>query len=91
MENLLGEDFSISTIAKKLSVSERTIYRRMREYDLSKRNFFEINDNKLDVIVTQKVEDLPALGEVMLKQILYNDNVFVPWMRLRDSMHRVDE
>ena len=40
----LEEDFKISEIATMFSVSESTIYRRMRSYNLSKLDFSDISD-----------------------------------------------
>lgn len=39
----------ISDISKLLSVSERTVYRRMSEFGLSKMTFSEIDDDNLDL------------------------------------------
>ena len=44
----LDEDFTIAEISRLLSVSESTVYRRMREYGLSKLNFTDISDQDLD-------------------------------------------
>lgn len=46
--NLLESGFLISEVAKLLSVSERTIYRRMNKYGLSKMTFSSITDQELD-------------------------------------------
>ena len=48
LENMLEIGFQISEISKILSVSERTIYRRMRVYGLSKTSFSEIEDSELE-------------------------------------------
>lgn len=41
----LHTDMHISDISKLLSVSEKTVYRRMSEFSLSKMTFSEIDDN----------------------------------------------
>ena len=85
----LEEDFKISEIATMFCVSESTIYRRMRFYNLSKLDFSDISDEQLDVYVRGIAKDFPLCGEVMIGQLLRGKNV--QRMRLRDSIHRVDE
>lgn len=51
--NLLQEGFTIKEISTILAVSESTIYRRMRQYGLSKFEFTDISDKDLDVEVKE--------------------------------------
>ena len=90
LESLLEEDFLISEIATMLSVSDSTIYRRMRSYGLSKLNFSDIPDEELDVHVSEIAMEFPFCGERMLKQLLQGKGIKVQRNRLRDSIHRVD-
>ena len=48
LENLIEEGFTAAEISKIVGVSDRTVYRRMSEYNLSKRNFTNLNDAELD-------------------------------------------
>ena len=49
LESWLDEDFTIAEIAWLLiCISESTVYRRMREYGLSKLQFTDISDPELD-------------------------------------------
>jgi predicted DNA-binding protein YlxM (UPF0122 family) len=48
LEFWLDEDFHINDISRLLGVSESTVYRRMREYGLSKLEFTDISDQDLD-------------------------------------------
>ena len=48
VEDLLLDGVSIKEIAMLLSVSERTIYRRMSIYGLRKQDFSVIIDDELD-------------------------------------------
>ena len=73
-----------------LSVSESTIYRRMRSYGLSKLDFSEISDQQLDNNVSQIANDFPFCGESMIKQLLRGKGIKVQRWRMRDSIHRVD-
>lgn len=88
--NLLESGFLISEVAKLLSVSERTIYRRMNKYGLSKMTFSSITDQELDIIVLQTKHDFPLCGEKMIKQILAQKGIKIQRWRLRDSIHRID-
>ena len=90
LECLLDEDFLISEIATMFSVSESTIYRRMRSYGLSKLDFSEISDQQLDNNVSQIANDFPFCGESMIKQLLRGKGIKVQRWRMRDSIHRVD-
>ena len=70
LENLLESNFTIMDISNILSVSESTVYRKMRMYDLSKHDFNDIEDGALDQIVKDVMEEFPHSGEVMIGQIL---------------------
>ena len=84
------EGFLISEIATMMSVSESTIYRRMRCYGLSKLTFSDVTEEQLDAHVAEIAKDFPFCGEKMFKQILEQKGIRVQRMRLRDSIHRVD-
>lgn len=53
LEGFLDEGFLISEIATMMSVSESTIYRRMRCYGLSKLTFSDVTEEQLDVQVAE--------------------------------------
>ena len=91
LENFLQEDFTIKEIASMLAVSERTVYRRMQSLGLSKLNFSEISDDDLDRQMEKLTKDFPYCGEKMLRELLREKGVHVQRMRLRDSLHRVDD
>ena len=90
LEGFLDEEFLISEIATMLSVSESTIYRRMRSYGLRKLEFSEITDEQLDINIRTIVKDFPFCGENMLKQLLLGKGIKVQRSRMRESIHRVD-
>ena len=77
MENLLSIGFQIKEIAKLLSVSECSIYRRMRKFGLSKKEFTDIDYVDLMNIVRDILEEFPKCGEVMLHQIVANKGIKV--------------
>ena len=76
LENLLETDFQIKEIAKLLSVSESTVYRRMR-FSLRKLEFSTIDDFQLTSVVKEIVEEFPSCGEVILHQILKQRDIKV--------------
>ena len=90
LETLLDIDFKILNIGKLLQVSERTVYRRMAQFGLQKREFSDIDDDNLDIIVSNIIKDFPRCGEQMLREILMAKEVKVQRWRLRDSIHRID-
>ncbi|CAC5365815.1 unnamed protein product [Mytilus coruscus] len=90
LQNLLDNGFLISDVAKLLLVSERTIYRRMAQFDLSKRTFSELNDDDLDVVLGETIQEFPLCGENMLKHMLIAKGIRVQRWRLRDSIQRLD-
>ena len=75
LENLLGEGFTISEIATILSVSERTIYRRMSQFGFSKSEFADITDMELDVHIEKITREFPYCGEALIKQFLFGKGV----------------
>lgn len=90
LDSLLDCGFHISDIAKLLRVSERTIYRRMAQFDLSKRGFSEIDDDSLDEIVSEIIKDFPMCGEQMLRELIKTKGLKIQRWRLRDTIHRID-
>lgn len=91
LENFIEEGFTVGEISKLLAVSESTIYRRMSQYGLSKFEFTDISDKELDVEVENVAKEFPYCGENFIKQILFEKGVKVQRMRIRDSIHRVDD
>ncbi|XP_069140000.1 uncharacterized protein [Argopecten irradians] len=91
LEYLLDNGFQISDICKILQVSESTVYRRMRAYNLSKMSFCDISNDMLDLNIKKICGDFPLCGENMIKQILSKQlHIKVQRWRIRDSIHRID-
>lgn len=89
--NLIDEGFTIKEISKILCVSERTVYCRMAELNLSKRKFTVINNEQLDDIMLKLTKDYPSNGELMLNELLKTKGIKVQRYRLRDCIHRIDK
>lgn len=74
LENLmeLGSDMS-----KLLSVSERTIFRRMTQYGLRSQRYTDISDDALDECLGDVLEQFPRCGEKMIRQLLVTKGIKV--------------
>ena len=60
---LFEASFPIKDTSHCLGVSEITLYRLMRVYSISKRQYNDLNDNALDTVVTEIVAEFPRCGE----------------------------
>lgn len=74
LENLmeLGSDMS-----KLLSVSERTIFRRMTQYGLRSQCYTDISDDALDECLGDVLVQFPRCGEKMIRQLLVTKGIKV--------------
>jgi transposase len=90
LECYLEQNLTIEEISKILSVSKSTIYRRMRQYGLSKMEFSNITDDELDQVLSDITKEFPHSGEGLLKGLLIGRKIKVQRWRLRESLHRVD-
>ena len=70
IENLIDAGFSVKEMSNILCVSERTVLRRMVEYDLKMRNFSNISDQQLDSDVLALTNDYPFYDETILTELL---------------------
>eukprot|EP00111_Clytia_hemisphaerica_P020702 TCONS_00061032-protein len=90
LESLLFDGFLIKEIANLLSVSERTIHRRLNDYDLKGQRFVDISIEDLDREMVKLTTQFPRCGEVMLRELLKNKGIIVPRYMLRESIRNVD-
>lgn len=60
LEGYLEDGFNTKDIASLLSVSERTVYRRMGRYGLSQLQFTEITESELDGVVEEITREYPS-------------------------------
>jgi hypothetical protein len=91
LSNFISDGFKISYIAKLLGVSERTIYRRMQQFNLYVENFSDISDDVLFLEVGKTVKEFPFCGENMVMQLLKQRRFRVQRWRLRDALYTLDE
>ncbi|XP_076864442.1 uncharacterized protein LOC143516617 [Brachyhypopomus gauderio] len=82
---------AVPNICKLIGVSQKTIRRRMTEWNLSVRDSYsQVSDEELDILVLAVKKDSPNLGHRMVKGHLKALGYKVQWTRVWDSMHRVD-
>ena len=91
LQNLIDDGCLISEISNILCVSERTIYRRMEDYNLSKQNFTEISNDDLDSNLADLIREFPNCGEVMLRELLKGRRIRIQRQPLRESLQRIDK
>uniref|UniRef100_A0A672ZBE4 Integrase catalytic domain-containing protein n=1 Tax=Sphaeramia orbicularis TaxID=375764 RepID=A0A672ZBE4_9TELE len=91
LSRLIDLPLPVSCIANLLSVSQSTIFRRMRELGLSTRSTYSsLTDSELDDAVQSIKSRIPNAGYRMVKGCLQADGHRVQWDRIKESMHRVD-
>ncbi|XP_062849133.1 uncharacterized protein LOC134311422 isoform X2 [Trichomycterus rosablanca] len=91
LEHLLEIGLAVPNICKLLGVSQKTIRRRMTEWNLSVRDSYsQVSDEELDSLVLAVKKDSPNLGHRMVKGRLKALGYKVQWTRVWDSMHHVD-
>lgn len=91
LKEMLHTQLPVPCIATLMGVSRSTVFRRMKEYDLSVRSMYStINDDELDSLVASIKNDLPNAGYRMVRGRLESMGHRVQWRRVAASMHRVD-
>ncbi|XP_057698303.1 uncharacterized protein LOC130919527 isoform X2 [Corythoichthys intestinalis] len=89
--SLLDTHLPVSSIAKCLGVSRRTLYRRMQEFGLSVRGSYStVTDAELDSIISDIKSQMPNAGYRMVQGRLSSMGHRIQWWRMMASMHRVD-
>lgn len=91
LEGLLDTHLPATCIAKCLGVSRRTLYRRMKEFNLSVRGLYStMTDQELDEVISSIKQQMPNAGYRMVQGHLVSMGLRVQWWRMMASMHRVD-
>ncbi|KAK3593469.1 hypothetical protein CHS0354_036993 [Potamilus streckersoni] len=70
---------------------ESTVYRMMRQNDITKVEFSTMNDDEISIHIGKVKKEFPFCGENILRQILKLRGVYVQRWRLRDIIHYIDE
>ncbi|XP_057216817.1 uncharacterized protein LOC130570501 [Triplophysa rosa] len=91
LRSLLDIQLPIPCIAKLLGVSERTVFRRMMEFELSVSDSYStLSDQELDMLVSNIKSEMPHVGYRLMMGRLRSLGHRIQWSRLRASMHRID-
>ena len=90
LTDLIDEGFKIKDIANLLGVSEKTIHRRMLNFNLKKHCFTDIAEETLNNCVENLSNEFPHCCERMLNEILKSHGIYVQRSRLRECLLQVD-
>jgi len=91
LQYLVDYEITIPNMSSALGVSESTIKRRMREYNISITDRRTgISDDDLDNIVRSIHRDFPNAGYRRVQSQLVLRNINVPQCRVRECMQRTD-
>ena len=77
LQFLIETGFKVREISNLLSVSERTIYNRMSQFNLRVHSFTEITDDELHLEVLKITKEFPRIGESFIKEMLYSKDIKV--------------
>ena len=83
-------DFSQQHVARMLSVSARTINRRLTKHDIKPKTYSNITEIELDAIVRTYIEMLPNGSIRRIKELLRSHNLILLWNSVHISMWRVN-
>lgn len=89
LEYLRETGMTWSKIAKCINVSERTLYRRVENFDLYVR-YSDITDAELDVLLKNVLALTPKAGESYIRGSLKGRDVLVQRWRVRQRLQVVD-
>ncbi|WAQ94608.1 hypothetical protein MAR_007079 [Mya arenaria] len=64
-----------------LSISESTVYRRMRQFELSKMTYSDVDSHVVEKAVKEIVSEFPRCGERMIQPLLRHQHI-------KDRSHR---
>nr|XP_055057374.1 uncharacterized protein LOC129441711 isoform X2 [Misgurnus anguillicaudatus] len=91
LTSLLEMNLPVRCIASLLGVSERTVHRRLAEFNLSVRSLYSsLTDSELDTLVSSIKSRMPNSGYRIVKGALKSEGHKVQYERVRASLHRVD-
>lgn len=88
---LSDNGFKAVDMARMFGVSESTINRRLKDFNVrTSRSFSQIDDSALDDVIRNIKIEFPNSGYRMMLGHLMARGIFVPQLRVRESMKRVD-
>lgn len=87
--NLRETGMTWAKIATCLNVSERTLYRRVREFDIDG-SFSEISNTELDELLKSIMAVTPRAGESYIRGSLRGSGVRIQRWRIRERLQAID-
>ena len=90
VELLRGCGYTWVEVADCLNVSRSTIWRRLKEMDVSLETFSDISDSDLDDIVGRFHHGSRNIGQAMIQGLLLQQGIHVQRYRVRESIARTD-
>ena len=90
VEFLRGVGYTWNEISKALLVSRTTVWKKLKEANVSLNKYSDISDVSLDQQVSQLQTQYPHCGQVLLRSMLQSQGIVVQRQRLRESVRRVD-
>ncbi|KAL3831808.1 hypothetical protein ACJMK2_023511 [Sinanodonta woodiana] len=67
IKGLLEAEFTVIYVNNTLSVSENTVYRRMRQYNVSRFDFSDVNDETLDFSLNEIIREFARCCEAIIR------------------------
>ena len=90
VELLRGCGYTWVEVADCLNVSRSTIWRHLKEMDVSLETFSDISDSDLDDIVGRFHHGSQNIGQAMIQGLLLQQGIHVQRYRVRESIARTD-
>lgn len=91
LQDLLGTELPLTSLASLHGISRSTLYRRMQEHNLSVRaGYSDIPDHILDLRVRSIKARMPHAGYRLVKGSLRSMGYRIQWERVKRSVQRVD-
>jgi hypothetical protein len=89
LESLRESGTTWSHIACCLNISERTLYRRVQQFNLS-RTFSQIANSELDEVLKEIASLTPGAGETYIRGSIRSRGVCVQRWKIRERLHHLD-
>lgn len=87
----IEKGFTVKSVANILGVSESTVWRRLKEYNLTLgQKYSTLSDEELDIIVLEKIHNNPNSGFRMIQGMLLTEGYCIQQHRVLESIRRVD-
>ena len=88
---LVDNGFKATDMARMLGISDATVHRRLKDFNLQiSHSFSTVDDNALDCIVRSIKEEFPNSGYRMVCGHLKGRGLVIQQIRVRESLRRID-